>query len=60
MSDKKLCDICERLVDHELFDYHRSTENHILYKIQERYPIWVNSKEKVVWFYRNFLLKDPS
>ncbi|MBW7874369.1 MAG: hypothetical protein H3C47_00085 [Candidatus Cloacimonetes bacterium] len=54
---KQLCPICNRDVDKELFDYHFQTEEHLLNKIRERYPAWVESPQKVLWFYRRFVLE---
>lgn len=52
----KICPLCEREVDASLYDYHYQTEEHILKKIAHRYPAWKQSPEKLVWYYRHFVL----
>jgi hypothetical protein len=57
---KVKCKICNREVDEELYEYHYNSEYHLLEKIMERYPAWNSNENKVIWFYRNFVLNDSS
>ncbi len=52
----RICSICNREVDVELFDYHVKTEEHLLKKILEQYPAWEGSSDKILWYYRSFIL----
>ena len=52
---KKKCPICEDEVDSTLFDYHLSTEKHLLDQIKERYPAWSGNEKKILWFYKTFI-----
>lgn len=52
MVKVKICPICERAVDEELFQYHYETEIYLLEKIVQKYPAWATNKDKVLEFYR--------
>jgi len=58
MPKWKHCPICNRDVDPGLFDYHYQTELNILDTISQEYPQWKENREKIVWFYRNFVLLE--
>lgn len=51
------CPICRQQVDADLLDFHRQTEEHVLEKIRQRYPAWQNNEDKILWYYRNFVLR---
>ncbi|MEK7482758.1 MAG: hypothetical protein AABZ60_00345 [Planctomycetota bacterium] len=57
----KLCDICQQIVEKELWQHHRQAEEMVLKKIIENYPYWMNPdgtpSEKCKIHYREFILK---
>lgn len=55
-QDYSICSICRRSVDNKLWDYHQSQEQDLLEEIMEEYPAWRDCPEKVLWYYRQFVI----
>lgn len=60
MDKGRICPLCERIVDEELFQYHYETEIHLLEKIVKRYPAWAGNRDKVLDFYRLCVLPEAN
>jgi len=55
--DPRLCPLCERKVEAELYTYHYNTELHLIERILDQYYPWKENREKALWFYRRFILR---
>jgi hypothetical protein len=56
-SSLRLCPLCEREVEAELYAYHYNTELHLIERILHQYYPWKENREKALWFYRRFILR---
>ena len=55
-KNQRICPICRRPVDELLWDYHQNQEEDLLEEIIGEYPAWKNSPDKVLWYYRQFVI----